>query len=263
MAALVGLIIPDPHEQIRKLKGILALPQYKDLWVVFLGDFMDTFDGFTSQTHETIQWLRNNLSNPKYTFLWGNHDVQYAFPIDGVMCSGFDPKKLNLVRSQLNYEEHWKKFKLLTWIGVPADEENVGNTKSKEWLVSHAGLHASLMNPFLGFEKRSLLDLEDEALYKLCYCQTIMPFIAAGRGRGGSARVGGVDWLDWDREFMPINGLNQIVGHSNGAEVRMLTAPDSINYCVDTHLRHVVEVYDDGSIKIVQVNTLKGMTTDG
>ena len=249
---IVGLIIPDVHEQIVRLKKILADPCYKNVqWFVFLGDFFDSFDGLTWQTHETVKWLAENIGNPKYIFLWGNHDLHYAFPVDGVMCSGFDPNKLKIVRQHLNDNDHWKKFKLMHWIGKPANDEERGNiVQPTEWLISHAGIHPSLLNPFLGFDKQSLLALEEEAMWKLRYCQQVTSLLAAGRGRFGPARVGGIDWLDWQTEFIPISGLNQIVGHSYDKEVRCKKMPDSINYCIDTHLRHVVEVKDDGSIKI-------------
>jgi hypothetical protein len=35
-----------------------------------------------------------------------------------------------------------------------------------------------------------------------------------GASRGGYDRVGGPLWLDWSREFRPVAGLNQIVGHT-------------------------------------------------
>lgn len=242
---IVGLIVPDVHEQIVKLKGILK--KYKDVdWVVFLGDFMDTFDGLTWQTFETVKWLVENIGNPKYTFLMGNHDMHYAFPYDGVKCSGFDSNKLAYVNQHLTDNDHWKQIKLLHWIGTP-------NTSS-EYLCSHAGVHPSLLNAILGFDKESLLALEEEAMWQLRYCQQLTSFIAPGRGRGGFARVGGVDWLDWGTEFVPIIGLNQIVGHSVDKEIRIKETTNSINYCIDTHLKHVVEVKEDGSLNIVKVN---------
>ena len=253
---IVGLIIPDVHEQIVRTKKILANPQYKNVkWVVFLGDWMDSFDGLTWQTHETVRWLRDNVGNPKYTFIWGNHDIHYAFPCGGTICSGFDKNKLEIVRRCLTDKDHWQKFKLLHWIGVPVNDEQRGNlVKPTEWLVSHAGVHPVLLNPITGFEKGSLQALEEEAMWKLRYCQQVTSFIAAGRGRGGLARVGGVDWLDWESEFVPINGLHQIVGHSHGKEIRVKNLlPISYNYCVDTALRHVVEIKEDGTIKPVKV----------
>jgi hypothetical protein len=249
----VGVIIPDVHEQVVRLKAILRY--YADaLWFVFLGDFMDTFKGLTWETFEMVKWLAANARNPKYTLLWGNHDIHYAFPIEGVtMCSGFDKNKLKIVQQSLDDNDHWKAFKLMHWIGTPANDDERGNVPSKEFLCSHAGMHVALLNPIMGFEKQSLLALEEEALYDLRYCQTLRPLLAPGKGRGGWQRVGGVDWLDWDTEFQPINGLNQIVGHSYGTEVRIKQGPDSYNYCLDTHLRHVIEVKEDGTLKVVKV----------
>ena len=36
----------------------------------------------------------------------------------------------------------------------------------------------------------------------------------AGHGRGGMQRVGGITWCDYTREFFPVQGINQIVGHT-------------------------------------------------
>ena len=36
----------------------------------------------------------------------------------------------------------------------------------------------------------------------------------AGRGRGGSQQVGGITWCDFTREFFPVRGINQIMGHT-------------------------------------------------
>jgi hypothetical protein len=39
-------------------------------------------------------------------------------------------------------------------------------------------------------------------------------WLQPGRARGGWAKVGGVNWLDYDREFKPVPGLKQIFGHT-------------------------------------------------
>lgn len=248
----VGLIVPDVHEQIVKLKAILR--HYSDVdWVVFHSDFMDSFNGLTWQTHETVKWLAANVQNPKYKFCWANHDLSYAFPIFD--CPGFDRNKLEIVQKHLNDNDHWKRFKLFHWIGTPANDDERGNVPSNEWLISHAGIHPSLLNPILGLDKRSMEDLADEAMYKLRYGQMTTSWIAQGRGRGGYARVGGIVWLDWNTEFVPIPGLNQIVGHSFDETVRVKKAHNSVNWCIDTALRYVVEVKEDGSLQLVKVES--------
>ena len=44
---------------------------------------------------------------------------------------------------------------------------------------------------------------------------------AAGWDRGGTSRYGGMNWVDW-RYLAPINGINQIVGHSTNAIPQIL-----------------------------------------
>lgn len=260
MKKLIGVIVPDVHEQIAKLKKLLE--KYDPLvdWVVFLGDFFDTFKGLTWETHETTRWLAENLLNPKYVFCWGNHDIHYAYPINALVCSGFDPKKLAITKDHLS-DKHWKQFKLMHFLG----DKPKGNDDRNEWLCSHAGLHPYFVHPFQGWDRKYLADQSEQAMYKLKYEQNAVPLIQCGRGRGGIARVGGVIWLDWNREFVPIEGLNQIVGHTPGDDVRTKVLRDksddekkrgsviSMNYNIDTHLNHVLLVYEDYSFEVARI----------
>ena len=96
-------------------------------------------------------------------------------------------------------------------------------------------------------------------MFKLRHIQQAVPLLQCGRGRGGNSRVGGVVWLDWDREFKAIEGLNQIVGHTPGDGVRTVMLRDdtglivSANYNIDTHLNHVILVMEDGTFQIERV----------
>lgn len=229
------LIVPDVHEQIRKLVKILQKYDYVSL-VIFLGDFMDTFLGLTPETEETIMWLRDNLKNPKYKFCMGNHDTHYAFPIEQVMCSGYSRQK------QFLYTKHLlnnatrpliRNIKLFHWAG--------------DWLCSHAGLHPNYLHPMHGYDKQALSEMEERALENLWFGQ-VDPLFSVGRSRGGWAKVGGVTWLDFNDEFVPIPGLNQLVGHTRGTEIRTNDTGASMNSCIDTHLRHVALVDEEHSI---------------
>jgi hypothetical protein len=236
----VGLIVPDVHEKIVKLKRILEL--YSEVaWVLFLGDFLDSFDGLTEYTHETCKWLADNVENPKYRFLYGNHDIHYAWPMGGLVCSGYTIAKQKVVTQYLRRDQ-WNHFRLMAWVGKGENE----------WLCTHAGLHPNLLHPVNGFEHNALLEMEERALRRLTLSQ-VDELVAAGRARGGRAIVGGVDWLDWNLEFEPIEGLNQIVGHTIGKTVREKHTSGSRNYCIDTNLNHVVLVGDDGRINIEEV----------
>jgi hypothetical protein len=88
--------------------------------------------------------------------------------------------------------------------------------------------------------------------------------------------VGGVTWLDWSREFLPVAGWHQIVGHSPSrsvraaftseastghwefrhepvaAEVSDRTGYHSMNWCLDTHLK-CVGIVEGNTFAIVWV----------
>src|SRR4051812_10558317 len=101
------LIIPDVHEQIQKkiiLQSYAAVPH-----VIFLGDLFDTFDGLTEATHETARWFAENSHDPRYRFLWGNHDLHYAYPLMPLICSGFTHRKLSVIRTYVR-QQHWDQF---------------------------------------------------------------------------------------------------------------------------------------------------------
>src|SRR3982750_1281246 len=104
------LIIPDVHEQIQKLKAILqtyaSVPK-----IIFLGDLFDTFDGLTEATHETARWFAENSHHPRHRFLWGNHDIHYAYPLMSLICSGFTHRKLIVIRTYVQ-QKHWDQFRL-------------------------------------------------------------------------------------------------------------------------------------------------------
>lgn len=84
--------------------------------------------------------------------------------------------------------------------------------------------------------------------------------------RGGQADVGGIAWLDWQK-FFPIKGWNQLVGHSEGADIRgkhlivkegklvesteVCSKEKSVskNYCADTYNRHVAAI-ENGKVRV-------------
>ena len=116
------------------------------------------------------------------------------------------------------------------------------------------GYKSRITHPIKGFEKDWLLDAEEKSLHAMRYMQKSSPLTVAGRGRGGDANVGGVFWQDWTNEFVPVEGLNQIVGHSaHKTDVRMKISENSYNICLDTNLNHVILIYENGTSEIVKV----------
>ncbi len=220
------LIVPDVHENIEGLERLLSAAGSHAL-TVFLGDWFDSHTRTERSTLRTLGWLLANWDNPAYFFLWGNHDLPYAFPnCSDLLCSGHNWTTRALVAQ---HSQIWDRFVLTGQIcGVR---------------ISHAGF-----TPETGHgDVNRRCEMAMKALRERNVAE---PLIQAGRGRGGRQDVGGCTWLDWDDEFRPINGVRQIVGHSRAAEPRW--NGDSV--CLDTDLRHYAVITTDGGISVYGVD---------
>jgi hypothetical protein len=76
------------------------------------------------------------------------------------------------------------------------------------------------------------------------------PILGIGEDRGGLQKLGGPLWMDWDT-FVPIPGINQMVGHSAGSEVRKKIGVKSQNYCLDRKSASVAAILYEGWHKIL------------
>lgn len=226
-------IIPDVHQNIEKAQHIREV--LMELGVrnfIYLGDWFDSFthDGLHLQTAD---YLVNLLENTDDIFIMGNHDAYYAFPEARFLrAAGFKISKFQELRTKL-FEKHWNRFVFAHKIG--------------SWLFSHAGLHPNYCHPVFGFESNYIKQLNQ---FGVEFAKTGMrntPALYIGHGRGGNEAVGGLMWLDFGIEFEPIDGLNQVVGHTcRFNRVRNLYTDMSINYCIDTALNHF-SIYDSDS----------------
>jgi len=227
------LIIPDIHHRTDWINPFLKSQKFDEL--VFLGDFFDDFNDGPYISTKTALWVKDAFNRyPKAHFLFGNHDISYAFPLNKYLrCSGFTEQRSIAINKVLNKED-WNRFKLCHY--------------TQGFLCSHAGISGDY------FPAGIIPNLPD--IDKLCSAALLMTsvyayceFLDAGRERGGSAKVGGITWLDW-RVFVPLKGFNQIVGHTPGRMVRSLNIEGSENYCIDTH-SHDVGIIEDGKFRSV------------
>jgi hypothetical protein len=159
---------------------------------------------------ETSEWLVDSVKNPNRTHLFGNHEMGYAFAYSSFQCSGYAQWKYFII-SDMIPRETWDKLKFY---------HNLDNT----WLLSHGGLHKYCVPDKikkLRTDKVTYMTAISEYLDK--EIRGAMQGAANGKGswifhaghaRGGFQRVGGITWCDFDREFFPLMGINQIVGHT-------------------------------------------------
>ena len=219
------LIIPDIHEKIDVTDEIIA--RYPDCrFRYFLGDFWDSFEWEFQPDHwrRVAHWLVKISDDSRNKLLAGNHDIQYYNNgMEYYLCSGYIGAKHQMISQEmpahwLTRNCHWvypvmhgDRLTLLSHAGVNPLHVRYGATVDLDYVMK---LNAEITNNFIMGVNDSLLQ--------------------AGRGRGGRG-MGGITWQDWDREYSPLEGIRQIVGHTPHAEPRWLGQ----DLCLDTHLGHV------------------------
>jgi hypothetical protein len=178
--------------------------------VIFLGDYFDDFHDDLNQVEETCHWFVKSVQQKNRIHLFGNHDVHYAFPYSMMRCSGF---------------ADWKYMKINDLVGPATwNQLKFFHVLDNAWLLSHAGLHTSLVpkdakalrqdrEKMFGEIKAFLWEQQLECLRVAANGRGSWMF-NAGYSRGGFNKVGGLIWCDYNDEFHPTKGLNQIVGHT-------------------------------------------------
>lgn len=212
------LIVPDVHENIEQVIRVLAVESFDK--AVFLGDWVDRFKTQPGNLDDTIRWLYKNVDNEDFTFLYGNHDLPYAFSVYDLGCSGHqsDP----LIGTFFKSDIAKKNFRLF------ADVDG--------WVLSHAGFTDKNIHTRNSVAQDAITHLEKGYMHHL---------VEAGMSRGGRQPVGGCTWLDFRDEFEPVEGFRQIVGHSRGEMPRR----NGMNFCIDTGLKHYA-IIEDGKLSI-------------
>lgn len=260
---MATLIIPDIHERIDRLHKALDGHIEKADRVVFLGDHFDAFGPRNlARLGEICRFINGNIDGYTIedapgndntakvlpaTFLLGNHDCHYFFDHNGFKCSGYDPVKHQFISANIP-GVIVEKFRIFTRVGP--------------YLVSHAGFTEATL-PY------AKLEVEEEAI-RTALAGGFDPIFGAGRARGGWLPVGGPTWLDWSAEFEHIDDMPQIVGHTQGKDVRTkgTTKAESkvdpngditvdlglMSYCLDTALRNCAFVDEEtGKVTIEEV----------
>jgi hypothetical protein len=260
MTSSSKLIIPDIHHRIDLLDRFLKRngDQYCERY--FLGDFQDQFHDTPADAAKTAKYVKDLLEDPRNHICLGNHDMPYMFPWNSYMdCPGFERAKSVEVNKILSVDD-WTKMRLAFSIDG--------------WLISHAGIHASLFGQraeSFSLTHEDILASCVKALQRVCnngWDTLLMP--GSDRGFHGQ-QLGGITWLDWQK-LQPIPGLKQIVGHTpsdtnvymkyitergNPKHCRIdkwgrIEAQDrakSMNVCLDTNNQHF-GVLEDGELYV-------------
>ena len=226
------LIFSDVHQSIETLNKIIA-HEKADINIC-LGDWFDSFffDSDTDYKSTAIELREEFLTKSNNVTLFGNHDLHYLFDNTHTICSGYKPDNHRLINEALGESKadivnkfHWFLF-------------------VDDYLCTHAGLSGSLLPPIIKNNEdiyEYLTNQANEANIKIRTNQAHW-FYMAGRARGGPEKKGGLVWLDFDKEFAPIEGLKQIVGHTYRKNGRVTEWRNTKNYCIDTSLSEWVTI---------------------
>jgi hypothetical protein len=226
------LIFSDVHQSIETLNKIIT-HEKADINIC-LGDWFDSFffDSDIDYKSTAIELREEFLTKPNNVTLFGNHDLHYLFDNKYTLCSGYKPDNHRLINEALGESKadivskfHWFLF-------------------VDDYLCTHAGLSSSLLSPIIKNNEdiyEYLTNQANEANIKIRTNQAHW-FYMAGRARGGPEKKGGLVWLDFDREFAPIEGLKQIVGHTYRKNGRVTEWRNTKNYCIDTNLSEWVTI---------------------
>jgi hypothetical protein len=202
------LILPDLHHKVDQATKIIKHVGADK--VICVGDAFDDFGDTPEMVAHTCEWLEDFINNPNHIFIGGNHDIQYIYPYRTFQCSGYEQWKYFIIHDTLP-KEVWDK---LVWYHV----------LDGRWLLTHAGLNKfNLPDSIKKFrtdrskfltEISGYLDNEIRKGFQDGANSKGSWVFNAGAARWGHQRVGGITWCDFDREFFPIKGLNQILGHT-------------------------------------------------
>ena len=207
------LVISDVHNRIIRVQSIIDKVPHDKL--VLTGDYFDGYgEGADAEEYarNTAVWLKEKiLYNPKAVALLGNHDTSYVWSNNiHFRCSGYTPYKSIAINDVLTSEDKSK-------FGVYHIDQN--------HVFSHAGLTSKLWKKYsskfveqgetetkLEFFDRVMKVVSNEAI-EAANSNNNVELFGAGWDRGGFQQYGGINWVDWNT-FGPVNGINQIVGHS-------------------------------------------------
>jgi len=203
------LILPDVHNRHEKVEQIIK--SVKPDQTILLGDYFDDFNDDPHSIADTADWFHYSVNQKDRVHICGNHDLHYWFGDNrGLRCSGFDQFKLIAINDFVKKED-WEKLVFF----------HVLNNK---WLLSHGGVHPSWINPS-NFQAGKIAEytlkyvvgrLKNDSVdcKRNLYAGKNHWFAMPGFSRSNSPYYGGLTWLDWNKEFHPIRGINQLVGHT-------------------------------------------------
>jgi hypothetical protein len=226
------IVVGDLHGKIDIARRALDLAQHTNEQVVFVGDYLDSFDLPTENHIDLLELLLDTRDCYNVITLMGNHELSYLVP--SLRASGFRADIAEYIQSKpaLLMEMHKKLEPFVSING---------------WLITHAGVSANWLPSYIG--SNNLIEALGSSLERMHY--------DIGYARGGTASCGGIYWCDYYDEFVPVPGVKQIFGHTRarrfGDHQGIVNKGDNYNIdCLD-YVDEVLRIKDDSTVEIVEL----------
>jgi hypothetical protein len=220
------MVVGDIHGRTESVQAALN----SGYPVVFVGDYLDSFTRKPVEQIQALKLVIEAVKSGQAQALIGNHEVSY---LDSTQrCAGWNPS------TQMGVDQIMCDSRVTD----PETFQARFDTDLLEYytfcegfLITHAGVSRTLLES----RSQNLAEYLDGGDYLQC-----------SRYRGGSSPVGGLLWCDW-REFEPVDGIRQILGHTGGKTIREKDG----NYCIDCleYGEQTVLLIEDGEAEIVSL----------
>lgn len=250
------IIIPDWHQRISFVEAILEKEKSFDN-LVFLGDEFDCFEPIDNVLHfsmeECCKWINTRMEEwgDKAIWLLGNHTLAYLAsytpthtPPKGSFysCSGWTKNKAKTFNRHIN-TAWFKKLQLCCKVG--------------NYYCVHAGFQQRQFKPFMS-EEDNIQDMYDQwENDKLSFMHSPWHWINyIGPARYGMDDYSSPIWVDFDNEFVPLDSVEQIVGHTNMITNQIRCRKNAIgleNYCIDNN-KSMYTVWEDGKLRFGRID---------
>jgi len=214
------LVVGDLHGKYEIVEEVLAM----DMPTIFVGDYLDSFDRSVEDQIRTLTLVLDAIESNKAIGLMGNHELSYLR--QGMRCSGY---KGATAAHVIHLAERMHKL-LLPFVRVEG------------FLITHAGISVYMLQ-HKGLTVEEYLEKGEH--YDIGGC------------RGGSSHLGGLYWNDYNFEFVPVPGVNQIFGHTASQEG--IREVDN-NWCIDglDYVRQILAI-ENGTAERCSLKRIYGV----
>lgn len=217
------ICVGDLHGKIEVAEEML---QEKEKSIVFMGDFLDSFDRNIHDQLDLLLMVLDAVKNrDEVSSLMGNHELSYLEM--QYRCSGY---KWQLDHNLTEETKKDMRSNLNLWL------------ETDGFFLSHAGISRRWVPP----------KWQDDVPGYLAKATTDEQY-QIGASRGGYHDVGGLLWCDYHADFRPIRSIKQVFGHTAmklADESTGIRTDDDRNYCIDCldRVNEVLEI-DNGEAK--------------